>query len=294
MSSHPDDLPALLREIVADDFEVPADRRLNDLTGALGRALGDPDPVLRDELALPVLATWIERGVYDDLLVGLGDGLASGLRTGLGEDGTATVFGRSFRALVLAECIARDTEAHLVPDGTVMVWGDQLITWFLGERDLRGWVPGHGWAHALAHGADALGVLAASPHLGADELGLVLEVLLRRVAAPTGRRLGAGEPDRLAAALVAVLRRDLVALDRVASALAPVTIAATVREDPDRPDTDPYADADTAQGFLRALYLQLAIGPAPPPSRADVVLLVVDALRASNPHHLLPRVEEAP
>ena len=41
-----------------------------------------------------------------------------------------------------------------------------MATWLLRERDLRGFVPGKGWAHAVAHGADALGTLARSPHVG--------------------------------------------------------------------------------------------------------------------------------
>ena len=41
--------------------------------------LGSTDPEVRDGTAYPALATWIDRGVYDDLLAGLGDGMAAGL-----------------------------------------------------------------------------------------------------------------------------------------------------------------------------------------------------------------------
>ena len=37
------------------------------------------------------------------------------------------------------------------------------------------------------------------------------------------------------------------------------------------------------EAFLRALYLQLALGPKPPAVRADLLLLLVDELRISNP-----------
>ena len=33
--------------------------------------LGSPDPQMRDGLAYPTLATWVDRGVYDDLIMGL-------------------------------------------------------------------------------------------------------------------------------------------------------------------------------------------------------------------------------
>ena len=66
-------------------FEVPSDRPLDDLTAELTTMLGSTRPEVRDGTAFPAFATWIERGVYDDLLAGLGDGMAAGLSVGLGE-----------------------------------------------------------------------------------------------------------------------------------------------------------------------------------------------------------------
>ncbi len=40
------------------------------------------------------------------------------------------------------------------------------------------------------------------------------------------------------------------------------------------------------EAFLRAFYLQVAMGPRPPAIRPDLVLLLVDTLRRSNPHYL--------
>ncbi|MGH3308335.1 MAG: DUF2785 domain-containing protein, partial [Nocardioides sp.] len=140
------------RQVQEADFEVPADRPLDDLTAELTRMLGSNDPVVRDRTAYPALATWTSRGVYDDLLSGLGDGMAAGLAVGLGERESDTVFRRSFSVLVLGECVARDNAAGLVPPGKVLEWGDRISTWYLRERDLRGYVTGKGWAHAIAHG----------------------------------------------------------------------------------------------------------------------------------------------
>ncbi len=222
-----------LQQIHDTDFAVPAHRHLSDVTAELTRALGDPDPAVRDALVLPVLGTWLERGVYDDLLVGLGDGMAVGLSSGLGEVGTTSVFRRSSSALVLGWCIERDTEMLLVPSGKVMEWGDRLSTWLLAEQDTRGWVPGSGWAHAVAHGADALGALAGSPHLGREELPVVLDVLGELVGRRCERMLGAGEPDRLAAATLRALRRDLIGPDQLEAWVARlVAAAASLSPDP--------------------------------------------------------------
>jgi hypothetical protein len=276
---------AYWRQVHEDDFAVPTDRPLADLTAELTRLLGDADPHLRDGLALPALATWVERGVYDDLLRGLGDGMAAGLRVGLGERVTDTVFRRSFSVLVLGECIARDNDRPLVPGGKVLDWGDRIATWMLQERDLRGYVPGKGWAHAIAHGADALGTLARSPHVGAAELVVILDVVSERLALPVEATFGAGEPDRLALAAMSVLRRNRVPIDLLEPWVDTLVATAAHQGVPDR---DPYLRSGNSEAFLRALYLQLALGQRPPAVRADLMLLLVDALRSTNRGFLEP------
>lgn len=272
------------RQVHADGLAVPSDRPLDDLTAELTRMLGDPDPALRDGTAYPTLTTWIDRGVYDDLLGGLGDGMAVGLGVGLGEQGTDTVFRRSFSALVLSECVARDNRRPLLPGGKILEWGDRLATWLLRERDLRGYVSGKGWAHAVAHGADALAILAASPHLATPELTVLLDVVADRVLLPVDRLFTAGEPDRLAFATMNVLRRNVVPLRVLEPWIARLAAAAGTRSSYD--DRDPYLVGGNAEAFLRALYLQLSLGTRPPQVRSDLLLVVLDALKSTNAPYL--------
>ena len=274
------------KQVHADGLAVPADRPLDEVTADLTRMLGAADPELRDGTAYPALSTWIGRGVYDDLLAGLGDGMAAGLAVGLGERGTDTVFRRSFSALVLGECIGRDNERPLVPGGKVLEWGDRLATWLLREQDLRGFVPAKGWARAVAHGADALAVLARSPHLQKPELTVVLDVVADRVLARVDELFTHGEPDRLARTVMAVLRRDAVPLQVLEPWVARIAAAAASRGAYD--GGDPYLTSGNAESFLRALYLQLALGPNPPAVRSDLLLVVVEALRRTNPEALQP------
>ena len=274
------------QQVQSQGLAVPADRPLDDLTAELTRMLGSPDPAQRDGTAYPTLATWIERGVYDDLLSGLGDGMALGLQVGLGETDTDSVFRRSFSALVLGECIARDNARPLMAGGKILEWGDRVATWLLRERDLRGFVPGKGWAHAAAHGADALGTLAQSTHLETNELTVVLDVIADRLLLPVERLFAAGEPDRLALATMKVLRRDLVPLRVLEPWIARLGAAAGTRSSYD--DRDPFLPGGNAEAFQRSLYLQLSLGPLPPEVRSDLLLVVVDALKATNPHYLRP------
>lgn len=268
-------------QVTASGLAVPQDRPLDDLTAELTRMLGDTDPDTRDGTAYPTLAAWVSRGVYDDLLPGLGDGMAAGLGVGLGERDTDTVFRRSFSALVLGECIARDNQRPLVPGGKVLEWGDRLATWLLRERDLRGFVPGKGWARAVAHGADALATLARSPHVAVNELTVLLDVIADRVLLPVDRLFVSGEPDRLASATMTVLRRNIVSLNVLEPWIA--RIAATAGTPATYEGRNPSLAPGNAEAFLRALYLQLALGPDAPEVRSDLLLVLVDALRDTNP-----------
>ena len=278
---------AFWEQVVADGLKVPPGRPLDEMTAELTRMHGDPDPAVRDGVAYPTLATWITDGVYDDLLTGLGDGMCDGLDVGLGEAGTDTVFRRSFSALVVTECIDRDSAAALVPTDVVLRWGDRVAGWLVREQDLRGFVPGHGWAHAVAHGADAIGALARSPGFGRLELTVLLDVVADRLLLPTTEFFTCGEDDRMALAVMHVLRRNLLDLDVLEPWVARVAEAAVPHGDQQQ---NPFLVAGNVQAFLRSLHLQLALGAQHPEVRADLLLVLIEHLRRTNaPYFALPR-----
>lgn len=267
------------RHVVDGGLRVPQDRPLAEMTVELTAMLGDPDPDVRDGIGFPTLATWIGDGVYDDLLAGLGDGMGVGLAQGLGETGTDSVFIRSYSALVLAECLDRDSGADLLSTETVLRWGDRLMSWYVREQDLRGFVPGRGWAHAVAHGADALAALARSPRLGRNELVVLLDVLADRLLAPTEEFFVAGEVDRMALAVRHVLQRDMLELSILEPWVARIAACAIPAGSPTQ---HPFRVAGNAQAFLRSLQLQLALGTPQAAVRTDLLLVLVDQLRATN------------
>lgn len=285
--------PSYWERVVAEGFRLPQGAALDQLTIDLVSMLGDVDSHVRDDIAYSVLQTWIREGVYDDLLIGLGDGLALGMRKGLGEDGTPSVLRRSFSAAVLAEVIARDNVTHGLHPAAVLTWADQAVAWFVAERDLRGWIPSQGWANAIAHGADVLGALSASRHLGADELPVLLDVIAERLCTPTPHRFAAGEEQRLAFATMSVLHRDLVTIEALEGWLE--RIGQAWRDDSAPPSPAAAARENTID-YLRALHLQLLLGvrgtPAQniassakpmPAVRSDLLIALQRSLRSSAP-----------
>lgn len=269
---------AFWEQVAADGHRVPTERPLTELTTELTSMLGDTDPYIRDDITLGTLTTWIYEGVYDDLLEGLGDGMAAGLVIGLGTTSSDTVFRRSYSALVLAECIKRDNAVRLMSPDTVLRWGDRVMSWLVRERDLRGFVPGKGWAHTIANGAEALRALAVSEAMGRLELTVLLDVVADRLCEPTEFRLSHGEDDRLAAATLAMIRRDILPMDVLDPWVARLVEVATVEA-----SADPSAVARNVQSYLRSLHLQLALAPDPPDCRADLLLTLISGLKRSNP-----------
>ena len=281
------------QHVLASDMAVPDERPLNELTAELVTMLGSTDPVERDEIAYPVLATWASEGVYDDLMVSFGDSIAGGLQVDLGTTAADSVFRRSFSALVLAECVDRDNRAQLLPVDVVLRWADRAISWYIRERDLRGWVDGKGWAHTIAHGADLLGVLGASRHLTELHLRVLLDVISERLLSPTDRVFIDGEDDRLAAATLTILQRNLVDTDQLDAWVDGLTAGLMPRRRSGSGERWPTPQARNTSAFLRALHVHLAIGVSPvdssltfaepPECRSDLLLALLKAIPRFTP-----------
>jgi hypothetical protein len=284
-------------QIVADGYRMPQGEALDDLTLELVTMLGDPDPRIRDDIAHSVIQAWVNEGVYDELLSGMGDGLVLGLKQGLGETGQGRdhvgIFRRANSAAALATVVTRDNTVRILHPATVLTWADRAVAWFLAERDLRGWLYDGGWAHAVAKGADLLGALAASRYLGKDELTVLLDVIAERLTIPTDYRFTDGEGDRLALTTMSLLHRDLIAAEAVESWLGKLSPAWQRPYDSSSP-REPWC-ANTIS-YLRSLHVQLLLGVRGTPTqfasskaivapsvRSDVLIAVQTGLRQTEP-----------
>lgn len=299
---------AYWESVMSTGMRVPVDRSLDESTVELVEMLGHPNPRIREDLAYPLLTTWIGQGVYDELLAGLGDGLLPGLVHGLGADGSVSVVRRSYSALLLAEVVSRDCTAYLLGANTVIGWGDRATSWFVRENDHRGWIEDLGWAHAIAHGADLLAAFARSRHFGALELTVLLDVVADRLLTPTPYVWRHGEDDRLAYAVMTALHRDVLDqrvmepwLARLGEGVRPPRTRGHLQ------DEWPSPAATNTSRFLRALHLQLALGvqgrspgeddhlfEAQPSHRADLLLAVLDQIRSESPWLFRPTARMRP
>ncbi|HKV82808.1 MAG TPA: DUF2785 domain-containing protein [Candidatus Sulfotelmatobacter sp.] len=196
------------RTILKQHAAVPEHESADALAGELSATLASPDPEVRDDLAYSILARWINRGnvLSTPTLIALTDEWRANLKSGLGETGTDSVLKRSFSALCLSEMARRESKSPFMgPERYHSLVGD-ATSYLRQERDLRGYDAKLHWIHATAHTADLLAALGDSPQLSKQEVDSILQAIQSRLSTAT-EVFTQGEQDRLAIAVVSVIRR---------------------------------------------------------------------------------------
>ncbi len=196
------------RAIAKNHYSVPDHESADALAHDLSALLASPDPELRDDLAYSILAHWIYRRdlLSTPTLLALTDEWRANLTSGLGEAGSNSVLKRSFSALCLSEMANLELKAPFMGADRYHNLVAEAISYLQTERDLRGYDAQLHWIHATAHTADLLAALAGSPLLRTEEAAAMLSAIDSRLATAP-QVYTQGEQDRLATAIVSVIRR---------------------------------------------------------------------------------------
>lgn len=188
------------------DFSLPEEADVDAMVLALADCLGDPDPEWRDRIGYMGIMTLL-RGV--DVDTETVHGLMSKLVLMLDEDDESG-FLHPFVILALAEVARVD---RLDP---FLLAGERAALVFLATdyvssvRDYRGYIPGEGWRHGVAHGADFLLQLVLNPELNDTEVRSIVEAALSQVVASDDHFYIFGESARLARPVLFAARRDVI------------------------------------------------------------------------------------
>lgn len=200
--------------VVEGGFALPAGYSAGMLLPHLAELLASPDPYLRETVAAGALVQWVVRRpeeTSDAECRALRDTLLEErLFDGIGEQGTNSVFRRSFAALALSMLVYRDNERPYLGAAEISALHDAALNLLRREADRRGYVEDRGWASVLTHTADLLKFLARSPHTGPQMHRAAIEAIFDAMTAPLPPVLTHDEDERLAAAVVAILQRDLI------------------------------------------------------------------------------------
>jgi Protein of unknown function (DUF2785) len=193
------------------------------LVKAMMHFIGSTDSELRDKLIYSTFCQLaIENHLEHDLLSDLLDYSLSDdmLFKGIGENGTDTVFTRAFSSLVIAVILYKDNEDDFLPRDAVYKTKDLLINYINSEKDLRGFVPAKGWAHSIAHVADAFDELILNIKMDQKDYLDMLPPLWKKVLVSDSVYVHA-EDERMITPILAMLEKglDLVEIEHLLKGL---------------------------------------------------------------------------
>lgn len=199
-----------LRKIKANQYKVPVNLNVFDLAIEMMDHIGDVDPELRDNLIYSTLLNWATQDVFDTqqmrelLKISLDD---NHLFWRIGEIGTDSVFTRSFSMLVIPLVMDMDRKNSFLSQEEVRMIKDKLLSYIKLEKDTRGYVENKGWAHAIAHTADAFEDLSQSTYMDSTYLIEILHAIHKIISVNHYLYIN-GEDERMVTAAVSILNRD--------------------------------------------------------------------------------------
>lgn len=242
-------------------FAVPHGEATPALADELVGLLGSTDPVLRDELAVSILTSWIYRQklLGPDELRRITRTLQDNLRAGIGAAPEDGVLRRSFSALTLSIVAARENEAPFLSEGEYRALLDAAIAYLRDETDLRGYDTRRGWMHSAAHTSDLLKFLARHPRFTPADQARVLAALTakNRTAASA---FAHGEDERMARVIVSIARRADFDREAFGAWLAAAQAAATF---PQTPTPDTLRAQQNVRHLLTSAFAELSVDDRP-------------------------------
>jgi len=197
---------ASLLDLKAKDFVIKDPDQRRRFALELIDCLGDPDPVLRDQVAYEAFATLLRGQQLDADTIGQ---LRIALLRQLADADDDEGFRRPFAALVLSEVARADRiEPQFSADQRAALVA-AACAYMRSIDDYRGFDEVAGWRHGVAHDADLLMQLALNPALDRTQLLEIRDAVASQVA-PAGTHFYVyGEGERLARPILFIAMRGV-------------------------------------------------------------------------------------
>jgi hypothetical protein len=268
------------KQIVRNDYRVPAGQSAASLIEDLTDNLGSPDPELRDDLAYDISAAWIYKNelLSSDDLRRLIQKCERNLGVGIGEVGKDSVLLRSFSALELSLIAAFDNKKPFMSEAESQQLLTAALAYMNRERDLRGYDRDKGWIHATAHTADLLKFLGRSSRLKAADQARILDAIAGKLR-QGGQVFVFGENERMAAATMSLVRRSDFDQQAFVSWLARFVAQGNALWKNPQLDVVEFASVQNAKDLLRSLLVQLESLDQPPATLDSAKRSVLDSLK---------------
>ena len=181
-----------------------------DILTSMVQHIGSRDAELRDQLIYTMLFRLIieQKDIEIDKMSELLEtSLESLLFHGIEKTKSDDVFTRAFTTLLLALILHRDIEEDFLAEEQFKRTTTALIQYLTLEKDTRGYVNGKGWAHSIAHAADAVDELIANPKLNPKSFPELFNLIIEQIM--RSEILAHDEDERLINPLLRLLERGM-------------------------------------------------------------------------------------
>lgn len=173
--------------------------------------IGSVDSELRDGLIYGTFYTLIlQKNLLDSTILSnmLDYCLTNLLCKGIGENHSDSVFTRTFTSLLIALILTRDNEDDFLEAYKIEELTNKVMAYLEAEKDVRGYVPGKGWAHSVAHVSDLVDELVQNAKFNKASYIAILRPLLNMLL-QTDYAFIHDEDERLLVPLFTMLERGL-------------------------------------------------------------------------------------
>lgn len=244
-----------LLKIKADNWKIPEGIDAHDLTLEMMKNIGSVDSELRDELIFNLLFIIIrdKKISYEEMKSLLKMCLSEEyLFYGIGNINDDSVFKRTFTMLVIGGIVWANNqcEDEFLSETEFNYVYKEIIKYFTLEKDMRGYVDVKGWAHSVAHGADALCELSESKYIEHAKLVEILSVIKGAICINTYSYINE-EDERLINAVESIINRNILSEEEINNWIESFAIVEKIGELPE----DEHL-RHNRKIFLRSLYFR--------------------------------------
>jgi len=261
-----EELKQQLIQIKDNNYVISSEINVDGLIADMLKFIGHSDAELRDELIYSTISTLTENMTFSTtqvkhiLTTCLGEGH---LFFNIGEKDTDSVFTRAFSSLPISVALwfNQNKTPFLTADELTHIM-DTVLRYTKQEKDYRGYVDGKGWAHAIAHIADALGHLAEASKtvdgegefsLGRDGLLEILDAVKSMIC--SDYMYTAEEDERLAVPVMDVIYREVLTNEELIEWIDGFNMTDTAWRRSSYPGS--YYRYINCKHFMRSLYFKL-------------------------------------
>jgi hypothetical protein len=202
-----------LETLAKNEFRLSSNEELAMLIPAMILHIGATDSSLRDDLIYTAFSTWIlnyailnPEQLHSLLQQILGK---QHMFHKIGEKNTDTIFQRSFSVLLLPLLLINHRSKPFLTPSEISQIKEKLFCYLSNEKDRRGFVNRKGWAHAIAHAADALDDLVQCTEIGENDLRKILGII-QTVISIEDMAYTYGEDERMVTVAIAIVKRKLL------------------------------------------------------------------------------------